>query len=84
MSMKRKWLKAVLMLLMAGASFVGAKMNPEEIENVLHIMNETKVEFTVPYESAKGDGNRPLTENDAVQHPEPHTPGGKNDSSSNL
>ena len=53
--MKRKWLRAFLLLMMAGASFVGP-MNPKEIEELLHIMNETKVEFTIPDETHKGDG----------------------------
>jgi hypothetical protein len=55
-SMKRKWLKVLLMLMMAGASFFGP-MNPKEIEELLHIMNETKIEFTIPDESYKGDGS---------------------------
>jgi len=53
MSMKRRWLKALLMLMIAGSSFVGP-MNPKEIEDLLHIMNETRVEFTIPDESHKG------------------------------
>ena len=64
MSMKRKWLRAVLLLMIGGASFIGAKMNPKEIEDVLHIMNETKVEFTIPDEDHKGDGNLPQLEID--------------------
>jgi hypothetical protein len=56
MSKKRRWLKAVMILMLGAASFVGAKMNPKEIEDILHIMNETKVEFTLPDESDKGDG----------------------------
>jgi hypothetical protein len=59
MSMKRKWLRAVMVLMMGAASFVGARMNPKEIEDILHIMNETKVEFTIPDESNKGDGIPP-------------------------
>jgi hypothetical protein len=62
MSMKRKWLRILMLVLMGGASFVGAKMNPKEIEDVLHIMNETKVEFTIPDENHKGDGNQPSIE----------------------
>ena len=59
MSIKRKWLKALLMSMMAGSSSVGpivGPMNPKEIEEILHIMNQTKVEFTLPDESQKGDG----------------------------
>jgi hypothetical protein len=61
MSVKRKWLRALFLLVLAGVSFAGP-MNPKEIEDLLHIMNETKVEVTVPDESDKGDGNRPLIE----------------------
>ncbi|MGH9678984.1 MAG: hypothetical protein ACRD4Y_03460 [Candidatus Acidiferrales bacterium] len=59
MSMKRKWLRIVMILMMGAASFVGARMNPKEIEDILHIMNETKVEFTIPDENDKGDGIPP-------------------------
>jgi len=55
MSMKRKWLKALLMLMIAGSSFVGP-INPKEIEDLLRIMHETRVEFTIPDESHKGEG----------------------------
>ena len=57
--------------LMGGASFVGAKMNPKEIEDVLHIMNETKVEFTIPDENHKGDGDKPSIETESVHSAEP-------------
>ena len=60
--MKRKLLRALLLLMMGGASFVGARMNPKEIVDVLHIMNETKVEFTVPDSDHNGDGNPPQME----------------------
>jgi hypothetical protein len=55
--MKRKWLKVLLMALMAGASF-GALMNPKEIEDLMRIMNETSVEFTLPDENGKGEGDK--------------------------
>jgi hypothetical protein len=71
MSMKRKWLRLLMLVLMGGASFVGAKMNPKEIEDVLHIMNETKVEFTIPDENHKGDGDQPSIETESVQSVEP-------------
>jgi hypothetical protein len=53
--MKRKWLKALMLLMMAGASF-GGPMNPKEIEDLMHVMNETRIEFTLPDEDDKGDG----------------------------
>lgn len=55
--MKRKWLKVLMLAMMAGASF-GGPMNPKEIEDLLYIMNQTKVEWTVPDEDDKGDGGK--------------------------
>ena len=55
--MKRKWLKVLMMLMMAGASFA-APMNPKEIEDLMHIMNETRIEFTIPDEDHKGEGGK--------------------------
>ena len=52
---------------MGGASFVGAKMNPKEIVDVLHIMNETKVEYSVPDSDHSGDGNLPQMEIDSSE-----------------
>jgi len=43
------------MLMMAIASF-GAPMNPKEIEDLLHTMNETRIESTIPDENHKGEG----------------------------
>ena len=63
--MKRKLLRVILLLMMGGASFVGAKMNPKEIVDVLHIMNETKVEYSVPDRDHSGDGNLLRTEIDS-------------------
>jgi hypothetical protein len=54
MSMKRKWLRAIFLMMLAAASF-GSLMNPKEIEDLLHIMNEAKVEFTIPDEDTNGD-----------------------------
>jgi hypothetical protein len=59
MSIKRKLLRVLMLVMMGGASFVGARMNPKEIEDVLHIMNETKVEFSIPDTDPNGDGNQP-------------------------
>jgi hypothetical protein len=72
MSMKRKWLRVLMLLMMGGASFVGAKMNPKEIEDVLHVMNETKVEFTIPDEDHNGDGNLPQMEIDPSERKQVH------------
>jgi hypothetical protein len=53
--MKRKWIKALVMVTLAWSSFAGP-MNPKEIEDLLHITNETKIEFTIPDQDYKGDG----------------------------
>jgi hypothetical protein len=37
-------------------------VNPKEIEDLLHIMNETKIEFTIPEEGDDGDGKWPAIE----------------------
>jgi hypothetical protein len=55
--MKSKWLKVLMILMMAFASF-GGPMNPKEIEDLMHIMNETRIEFTIPDENYKGDGGK--------------------------
>ncbi len=55
--MKRKWLKILMMLMMAGASF-GGPMNPKEIEDLMRTMNETRIEFTIPDENHKGEGDK--------------------------
>jgi hypothetical protein len=71
MFMKRKWLTALLLLMLAGCPM----NNPKDIEDLLHTMNETKGEFSIPDEGDKGDGNRPLMEIDPVQPTEPCVPG---------
>jgi hypothetical protein len=52
--MRRKWLKAIFLVMLAGASYFG--VDPKEIEHLLHVMNETKAEFTIPDEDDSGDG----------------------------
>jgi hypothetical protein len=42
------------LMLMTGTALV----NPKEIEDLLHIMNETKIEFVIPEEGDDGDGKR--------------------------
>jgi hypothetical protein len=50
---RRKWLRAIFLMMLAGASLSG--VNPKDIEDLLHIMNKAKVEFTLPDEDAGGD-----------------------------
>jgi len=52
MSMKRKWLKAIFLVMLASGCYFG--VNPKEIEDLLRIMNETKVEVTIPDEGDNG------------------------------
>jgi hypothetical protein len=56
MSMKRRWLRAIFLMMLAGACLAGVNVNPKEIEDLMHIMNETKVEFTIPDEDDNRDG----------------------------
>jgi len=64
MSLKRKWLRAIFLAMLAISCAFG--VNPKEIEDLLHTMNETKVEFTIPDRDAHGDGDpdgyKPLIE----------------------
>jgi hypothetical protein len=54
--MKRKWLKVFTLLMMGVASGFGA-VNPKEILEMIHIMNEQKIEFSIPDDSDDGDGD---------------------------
>ena len=65
--MKRKWLKVLMLLMMAGASFC-SPMNPKEIEELMHTMNQTRIEFTLPDEDDKGDGGKTGAQRAAMNH----------------
>jgi len=65
--MKRKWLKVLLLAMMAGASF-GSPMNPKEIEDLMYVMNQTRIEFTVPDEDDEGDGSKTGAHRAAMIH----------------
>ena len=75
MSVKRKWLKGIFLVMLAGASYFG--VNPKDLEYLLHIMNETKVEFSIPDADDNGDsgpdGYRSLIE---IEDQESETPPG--------
>jgi hypothetical protein len=66
MSKKRKWMKALALIMMASASMFGA-VNPQEIEDIMEIMNATHVESTLHREDDGGDGLPPLPEVDSTQ-----------------
>ena len=53
---KRKWLKVFVLLMMEMASGFGA-VNPKEISEMIHIMNEQKIEFSIPDDSDDNDGD---------------------------
>ena len=53
--MKRKSLKVLMLAMMACASF-GSLINPKEVEDLMHIMNQTRIEFTLPDEDDEGKG----------------------------
>jgi hypothetical protein len=57
MSIKRKWLK-LLVLMMMGTASAFSPVNPQELWEIMHIMNETKVEFSIPDDSDDGDDDR--------------------------
>ena len=46
-----------MLVAMAFASFRSA-MNPKEIEDLMYIMNQTRIELTVPDEDDEGDGSK--------------------------
>ena len=55
--MKRRWLKVIMLAMMASAS-IGSAMNPKEIEDLMYVMNRTRIEFTVPDEDDSGEGGK--------------------------
>lgn len=63
MSLNRKWLKALAIAMMAIGSF-GSPMDPREIEELMRTMNQTRIEFTLPNEDYKGDGEKPTDDHD--------------------
>jgi hypothetical protein len=70
MAKKRRLLKALALVMMASASLVGA-VDPREIEDVMEIMNKTQVEFALPVQDGKDDGNRWWLNADSIQPDEP-------------
>lgn len=65
--MKRKWLKVLLLAMMTGASF-GSPMNPKEIEDLLYVMNQTRIDFTVPDEDDNGEGGKKGAYRETMKH----------------
>ena len=52
--MKRTWLKALMLAMIACASF-GCPINPKEVEDLMYIMNQTRIEFTLRDEDDEGE-----------------------------
>ena len=65
--MKRKWLKVLMLAMMAGASF-GSPMNLQEIEDLMRIMNQTRIEFTVHDEDDIGEGGKTGTHQEIMKN----------------
>jgi hypothetical protein len=59
MSTRRRWRKALVLMMMAGASLMGA-VDPQKIEDIMEIMNATHIEITLCKENYNGDGLPPL------------------------
>ena len=53
--MKHKLRTLLVCLPLLAASFGGAPMRPEEIEELMHCMNQQKIAYTIPEESENGD-----------------------------
>jgi len=55
MSIKKRLRSALLCLVLGMGSLIGAPMRPEEIEDLMHAMNQPKVARVLPDESDHGD-----------------------------
>ncbi len=55
MSIKSKFCKVMFCVTLGLASLAGTPMRPEEIEELMHQMNQPKVAHTLPDENDKGD-----------------------------
>jgi hypothetical protein len=55
MSIKRKLREALLCMVLGWGSLHGAPMRSEEIEELMHLMNQPKLAHTLPEESDTGD-----------------------------
>lgn len=56
MSIKQKLLKVLSSATLLGGLLMGAPMRPDEIEELLHRMNQPKVAHTLREEDDTGDG----------------------------
>ena len=55
MNFKNRCCRLLFSTILAAASFVGAPMRPEEVDELMQRMNRPKLAHTLPDESHKGD-----------------------------
>jgi hypothetical protein len=55
MSLRHRLRTILLCLVLEMGALTGVPMRPEEIEELMHTMNQPKVVHTIPDESEKGD-----------------------------
>jgi hypothetical protein len=55
-AIKRKWMKVCALAMMGIAAGFGP-VNPQELAEMMHIMDEGKIEFAIPDDSDGGDGD---------------------------
>jgi len=60
MSISRKLSKVFFCLFLGFSSMSGIPMDPKQIEELLHLMNETKIEVVVPEHNGKDDPELPV------------------------
>lgn len=56
MSIKRLLRTLLICLPLAAGSLAGVPMRPEQVEELMHNLNQPKVTVTIPDESENGDG----------------------------
>jgi hypothetical protein len=60
MSIKHLLRTLVICLSLGLGSLAGVPMKPEEIEELMHSLNQQKITVTIPDESENGDGTPPV------------------------
>ena len=66
MSMRHRLRTILLCLVLEMGALTGVPMRPEEIEELMHTMNQPKVAHTIPDEHEKGDDDRGTEHIDAA------------------
>jgi hypothetical protein len=60
MSFRRQLSKVLFCLFLAFASLSGGPMDPKQVEEILHIMNQTKIEVVVTEKNSSNDPELPI------------------------